>query len=369
MALVKMRNVKEGMTVAKDVYSPDYRLLVREGTTLNQRQIQLLNNHGIKEVEITFDPHLQSDDLDTYYITRIKATIEKKSESEDSTYSVIKEELFNLMHRYTKYIIKNGKDGRNFEQLNKIIHHLLSKESVLEYLLMIRAIGDSSFHQAIQVFIVSIAIGIRMKLDAFQLTKLGISALLYDVGKWRIDKRLLIKSDRLKQEEYDLVKEHTIFGYMMLIENFDEDIASVALQHHERYDGSGYPYNLTNDRINIYARIISLVDVYISLINDRNYRKRYQKHEAIEFIFGSGGYLFDPEIVKHFVEVVAVFSVGCMVELNDGSVGLVKEIKNNPVGRPVIELLFDAHRNHIKERKYVDLSKELNLYIIQELTV
>jgi len=135
--------------------------------------------------------------------------------------------------------------------------------------------------------------------------KLRIGALLHDCGKIGIPDNVINKPEKLSEDEFELIKNHTLLGYNIIkhITN-DEEIIDCVRSHHERWDGKGYPNRLSGDSINLFARIVCIADVYHAMTSDRSYRKALTKEQAIdEFIKGKGTQ-FDPTLVNAFIEII-----------------------------------------------------------------
>lgn len=133
----------------------------------------------------------------------------------------------------------------------------------------------------------------------------GIAAMLHDVGKIGIPDNILNKPGKLSQEEFETIKKHTIIGFNIL-SAIDHPIfelaSSVALNHHENWDGSGYPHGLKGEEIPIEARIVSLIDVFDALLSDRIYRPAWKEEDVIRYIKQNTGIKFDPNVVKLFLD-------------------------------------------------------------------
>jgi len=148
-------------------------------------------------------------------------------------------------------------------------------------------------------------IGRKMKLNEKQLRELFISGILHDIGKISVPETILDKPGRLTDEEYGIIKKHPETGTKII-----EDIPAYMpirdgiLHHHEHWNGNGYPSGLSKDEIPIYARILTIADVYDAITADRPYRKGLERKEALEFINENTGEMFDPELAKMFLEVL-----------------------------------------------------------------
>jgi putative nucleotidyltransferase with HDIG domain len=151
----------------------------------------------------------------------------------------------------------------------------------------------------------ALAIGSAHGLDPFELSKLFRGAMLHDIGKLGISQVLLDKKGRLDRDEFNVVRSHTLIGERILepVAAFAE-IMPVVTQHHERWDGSGYPNGLVGSAIDIKARILAVADVYDAMTNPRPYRDSVDPHEVVEMIRSQAGTQFDPEVVAAFLQVI-----------------------------------------------------------------
>ena len=151
----------------------------------------------------------------------------------------------------------------------------------------------------------SVAIGREMGLHEEELENLEYMAILHDVGKIGIQDSILNKQDQLNDEEFDIMKTHTLIGAKILGEMKSlKELASGAKYHHEKYDGSGYCENLKGEEIPLEARIISIADTYDAMTTDRPYRKGLEHKVAVNEINRCAGTQFDPEIVKYFNKIM-----------------------------------------------------------------
>jgi len=149
------------------------------------------------------------------------------------------------------------------------------------------------------------AMGRSMGLSEKEIYDIKITGILHDIGKIMIDPKLLSKSEKLTEEEFEMIKRHTEIGYQIL-KSVDEYIvlAESVLYHHEHWDGTGYPEGLKNEEIPLHARIISVADAYEAMTAKRPYKKMKTKKEAIAELKKCAGTQFDPKIVNIFIEKV-----------------------------------------------------------------
>ena len=163
-----------------------------------------------------------------------------------------------------------------------------------------------------------------------------------DIGKVFIDKDILNKPGSLTEEEYELIKSHSTFGYEYLKKGNKYPLNHVGvLDHRERYGGGGYPSGIKEDLISYFGRIIAVAYAYDALTSDRPYREALLPSEAMEYVMGSVSTLFDPDIVKVFVRKIAPYPIGTCVRLSNGMVGIVVENYEDLCMRPLIRVFQD----------------------------
>ncbi|WAA12517.1 HD domain-containing phosphohydrolase [Fervidibacillus halotolerans] len=153
----------------------------------------------------------------------------------------------------------------------------------------------------------SMMIGEKLQLKLKDLHTLNIGSYLHDIGKVRIPDHILKKPGKLTDEEWEIIKKHPIYGKDILIDSgipILKEAAVIVEQHHERYDGSGYPYGLKGDEIHIGAAIVAVVDSFDAMTTDRIYRKALSKEEAMEEIVRNSGTLYHPKVVQAFLSVI-----------------------------------------------------------------
>lgn len=166
----------------------------------------------------------------------------------------------------------------------------------------LRAVDDSLVDHSLAVCATAIALGSRMGLFTPELKALAVGALLHDVGKLALPQPLWVKPGRLTEEEYRAIQRHTEAGYRLIRQTgLDLRAALVAYQHHERWNGTGYPRGIARRRIHPFARIVGLVDVFEALRADRPYRPACPFAEAVRYVQEQAGQAFDPHVAHTFL--------------------------------------------------------------------
>jgi HD-GYP domain-containing protein (c-di-GMP phosphodiesterase class II) len=196
-----------------------------------------------------------------------------------------------------------------------------------------------------------------------RLVELGIGALLHDIGKILVPQDVLNKPENLEDDEYGILKLHTIRGYEALkhTKQFSEASLEAILSHHERCDGKGYPMGKSKDQLHVYAKIVSVADVFDAVTADKVYRKKEDPYRAMHLIIDELDTKFDREIVKKFLKVVGYYPLGLYVTLNNGEYGVITKVHQN---RPTVRILYDMAGTPVRDNFIVDLLKNPSVAIV-----
>jgi HD-GYP domain-containing protein (c-di-GMP phosphodiesterase class II) len=252
------------------------------------------------------------------------------------------------------------------------LHYVIDNELIdemNEYAMSSPDNYDWMFLHTVGVTLASLKIGRGMGYDTKGLLELGLAAFLENVGMYKIPDFIHKKKEKLKKEEISLIKQHPNVSYQIL-SNLGRRygwLADVALQVHERADGSGYPKGLGGQEILEMASIIGLIDTYIAMTEEKPYREKYLQSHAVNFIIKETKKLFPPQILKIFLNQISLFPVNSYVRLNNQSIGRVVSTDENQPLRPSIEVLFDGLSNKVAEGEVIRLSDNPLLYIIESI--
>jgi HD-GYP domain-containing protein (c-di-GMP phosphodiesterase class II) len=217
------------------------------------------------------------------------------------------------------------------------------------------------------VTILSTVMGVVLKLAGHRLIQLATGALLHDIGMVKVPKSILKKSEKLTADEMNQIRTHPLYSYRVISKElkYPEEIGVIALQHHERWDGQGYPRKLRGEDINLAARIVAVADAYIAMINDRPHRDSMIGYSAMKTILNDNGRAFDPKILKVFIESMGIYPIGSIVQLNNSAIGRVVQIHADAPLRPSVELIIDEFGNRRGEREVVDLLARKETFIVK----
>lgn len=313
MRYVSIEDARPGMCLAYDLYDSSGRTVVGCGCELTAPYIKKLSEYGFSGVYI--DDELSKD-------IYIEATIPKE----------LREEGF-------KSVQENDID-RCAEIAKKIVQNLLSRDNVSLDMTDLRSYDDYTYAHSVNVAVLCCVIGMGLGMNERDLNYLVTAALLHDLGKLAIPKEILNKPGRLTPEEYQLMKTHSTRSYQLLAKRWDisAHIKQTVLLHHENVDGSGYPQGLIGEEQSLSVRILHVADVYDALTAKRPYKKPYSPFEAIEYLMGACGTMFDRSVVEVFMERVPLFPKGTEVKLSDGRTGLIYDNTGKHNLRPILNM-------------------------------
>ncbi|MBW1771631.1 MAG: hypothetical protein JRJ82_01910 [Deltaproteobacteria bacterium] len=215
----------------------------------------------------------------------------------------------------------------------------------------------------------SMKVGEGMGYDEKMLIKLGLTAFLENVGIYKVPEGVLTKKGKLDEKEIKTIKSHPIISYKILSgmgEKF-RWLALLALQTHERSDGSGYPKGLKEDEISEMASIIGLTETYIAMIKRTPYRDPYSRPDAVKFIIEDAKLQFPIKVLKAFFNEISLYPVNTYVRLNSQAIGRVQSTNKRRPLRPRIALLYDSEGKRITSQKVIDLSEDPLFYIVESI--
>ncbi|MCY6959387.1 HD-GYP domain-containing protein [Clostridium brassicae] len=339
MRFVPANCLREGMKLGRNVYSNDNVVLLAKDVILTEKYIKDIHKLVINGVYIE---DALSENI------RIE--------------NIISEGLRINAVKSIKKIYNNPKNiGKTLDSVEHIaknmMHEILNSKSIMINMIDIKTYDDYMYSHSVNVGVLCAVMGIGLNLEETKIQKLITSALLHDIGKVFIPKEVIDKKENLTNEEKKIIQSHSEKGYRYIKQHYNVPITSYVgiLQHHERYDGKGYPDGKKAEAISIFGRIIRICDAYDNLITETPTKKAYLPSDAIEYIMAYNGTIFDPKLVKIFLKKVAPYPLGTIVILSNGKKGIV--VKNNEEcsTRPIIKLIPDEDEENKGQNKHRNL--------------
>ena len=227
-----------------------------------------------------------------------------------------------------------------------------------------RTHDNYTYVHSINVALIATLIALQIGYQGNYLRNLCLGALLHDLGKLMIPSSILNKPSGLTPEEFEIVKRHPIQGqYMLQNVSVPSEVLFSIRQHHERWNGQGYPDRLMKRGIHQSAQIVAVADVFDALTADRPYRKGLPPYHAFEMVVACSDKDFNPKVVQAFRESLNLYPENAIVTLNTGEVGVVVAVPIQMPTRPLVRLLFDSNGVFIHRETFVDLLQDLTRFI------
>lgn len=320
-----------GRSLADDVVSESGHFLLRKGMVLTHWHLTILKNHQIEEIALETK-------LETPIEEQTKQIFAYKKEISDQ----YNENLVEVKKLFHEAISREVPRLQEFMvPFTPLLEKVLNGPNIFLELRHIKGHDEYTYRHSINVGLISATIGKILRLSYEDTMKLGATGFLHDIGKMKVPLQILNKEGRLTDEEFTEVKKHPIYGRDILkeMDGTDDVILNGTLGHHERLDGSGYPYGLTEEEIPFFTQIISVADTYDAISSERVYRQKYLPFDALyELVQEVYRGKLHGKIVFPFVENIFDGYIGHEVELSDGRRGRIIQMFREEIKRPLIEI-------------------------------
>ncbi|MDD2716608.1 MAG: HD-GYP domain-containing protein [Candidatus Wallbacteria bacterium] len=254
------------------------------------------------------------------------------------------------------------------EKLTRLSNAALDGRNDLFQIVRHRSGENYEATHAANMILLSLLISRKLGLSQEESLKIAMAAAFSDLGKTTLDRQLLSKREKLSKEDYQQIRQHIFRGIALIKDCFqlEEGVLLSIVQHHERYNGTGYPRGLSGDEIHPSGLLIGLCDVFDALTSDRPFRGAMSAYQAMKFILSFSGKTFPPYLVNALFKLLTFYPPGTTVELNTGEIGIVKYV-NEEIMRPVVRMLFGQDKQKLKMPYTIDLSNLRDKYIVKVL--
>jgi len=245
------------------------------------------------------------------------------------------------------------------EAVADVVESITRNPEAMQLVNNIRKLDEHSYQHAIDVSLLMVALGREMCLYKQDLIEVGLGGMLHDVGE--VKPKGVSKINSIKNiTKFRVYKDdHVQNGINIAMKsNQSKIVREIIANHHEHFDGTGYPMGRKGGQIGLYGNMICIVDTYVSLINGRNCEVALPPNKALDFMYKQKGRLFHPQMLDQFIQVIGIYPVGTMVRLSTGDVGFV--IKQNKTWRmkPVIMVVMNKHREKLETPIHIDLMNQ-----------
>ena len=367
MKTIQTTDLRDGMRFDKPVYVDGENVFVPPDIPIRQKDIDRLLRWEIFEVRTDGTP-ITGEEKPAEPAT-LDSAIAKDLPSDKRNLDVYLRAIDEYEH--IAGAVARGEE-LDREKIDAAVNTLLdrvkeARAEMIQLILMGGRIERKIAAGVVNVTILAAIMGTVLRFAGHRLIQLATGAFLHDIGMVKVPKEILKKKEKLSVEELNQIRTHPIHSYRVISKElkYPEEIGVIALQHHERWDGQGYPRHLRGEDINIASRILAVADAYIAMINQRPYRNSMIGYSAMKNVLSDNGRHFDPKILKAFLESMGIYPIGSIVQLNNSAIGRVTEIHTEAPLRPVVELIIDEYGNRLSEREAVDLLTKKGLFIVK----
>jgi HD-GYP domain-containing protein (c-di-GMP phosphodiesterase class II) len=387
--------LRTGFMFSKPVYIDDDNLLVPAGVAIRDKDIEQLRAWGIETVETDGDLIGESSegtssgdeaerpqtggirDAGQNGANRTKTDLMDRIISEERKLDIVFQNYLNFIKGIDDFFVRITSGAvPDVRVVTAITDGLLqaigeNRIIIIGYILGSEVQSRELAKNSVNTAILSALIAGEFGFSDQNTRQLIAGALLHDVGMLRLPREILDKRGGLSPEEIRQMQAHPFYSYHIVCMElkFSEDMGRIAIQHHERWDGEGYPRRFRGQEIAMGARIVSVVDAFEAMVSEKSYRNSMMGYQAMKNILSDNSRRFDPDVLKAFVRIMGIYPIGSIVRLNTGAVARVTDVRGEAPLRPKIRMLIEENGMEIqpKEGKVIDLLKEKSLFITRAL--
>ncbi|WP_044749244.1 HD-GYP domain-containing protein [Bacillus alveayuensis] len=356
MMRVKVSQLKEGCILAADVLGKSSKPIISKNTILTPFLLTVLKKFlvedvYVKSVLVSGEPFIPNEIIEN------SQTQERETTEEEiiSFYLKAVQQYKRIFQTWQSGLPVDIREVR--DTIIPLLDKLIEAKGELFSLYRYTTKEDYLYHHAISVGLFAAFIAKSLGYDKGDYYQVALSGVLCDCGMSKIDPRLLTKSSALTSEEYKEIKQHTVYGYKMVqkLPTLQEGVKLAVLQHHERNDGSGYPFGLDEKKIHPYSKIVAVADVYHAMISERLYRAKQSPFKALEQLQADSFGKLSMEIVQVLLEHLTTFNIGTKVKLSNGEIAEIVFIHPDAPTRPMVK--------NLQTNEFVSLRENRNIHI------
>jgi len=376
MNLIKINDLRAGQVFSAPVYTDGDNILVPRMTPIRQKDIDLLLTWKINSVRT--EGHVVEKDGEESLPRRETDSITKRETINFSIYDV--EQNSGAYRAYkilidklnNVFIALNAGIDVDMRPVDEICARLLQdlreyQSNFIGFILGGEVTGYELAKSSVNTAILSALIAQELKLPNHKVHNIVAAALLHDVGMLRLSKLITQKKGGLSEAELEQIKSHPLHTSKIVTRELfgPREVNLIALQHHERWDGKGYPDHVFGPAIDIGARIVSVADAFEAMVSKKPYRNPMIGYQAVKNLLADNSRRFDPTVIMAFTKIMGIYPIGSIVRLSDGSVARVIHVHVEAPLRPVVQVLMDEEGEILTSDKArsVDLLEVKTLFI------
>jgi len=374
---IKVEQLKQGMFIHDfNCGWLNHPFLTNSMKVSDEQIIQKVRDFGIREIYIDTDNGFDvggaptEDEVRQEIQTEINRIVEPEKLRRDPV--SIKEEIVKAKEIKNKAketihgIMEDVRFGKQIktEEVGQVVDTMIDSifrnQDALISLGRIKEKDEYTYMHSVSVGVLMISFGKHLGFDMQVLKEVGVGAMLHDVGKMIVSQALLNKEDKLTEEELGMMRKHAEYSRMLLEQThgISETAITMAAQHHERIDGTGYPRGLKGEEISYYSRAVAITDVYDAMTSKRCYQDNFLPTEVLKKLYEWSSYHYDRNLVEQFIRCVGIYPVGTLVRLESGLVGVVLQHGEKSLLYPIVRILYNAKYGSFVRAPYdLDLSQ------------
>lgn len=345
---VPVFNLNSGMVLGDDFFDANGACIVSKGVVLNESIVSRLKERFPYKLACIQDVHAQN--VVTAGSSKIKRIVKTE---------VCFRQLANGIKSIIRDVQSSGKINiKEVEGMSvQLLENFKDYAAVLDSIVKERSLDEYIQRHCVNVSVLSIMLGRWLGLSDSELMMLAQSALLHDIGKVKIDERILNKPGYLTSLEFTAIKRHSILGYELVkdLKHISPLVSSGILMHHEKIDGSGYPLGLRGSEISPFAKIIAVADVFDAITSKRPYKCKESPFHALAVLENELCGKLDPLCLTTFVQRISMFYIGEYVRLSNGNLAKIVKINHSDISRPLV----------MQGSEFIDLHKASKLSILE----
>jgi len=339
---IHVMELKSGDIISNDIFNSYGLHVLSAGTVLKEHDISRLFQHQVDYVDIHERANASA--------LPISSTGSKLNPLFQSAVSGFEQLFIQAIHE------GRLRDDDVNESFNPLITNFREEHDVVSLLLLLNTKDEYTYQHSVQVGMLSYYIALWIGRGEEEALHIGKAGYLHDIGKCRVDSSILNKPGVLTDEEFNAIKQHPVHGFDIIQQSFqDELLAKAVLQHHERLDGSGYPYGILAPHIHTAARIVAVADTYSAMISSRVYREKRDLLFVLKELYAQSFGKLDPAITHTFIGQMIPNFIGKRATLSDGSSGTIVMTNPSDFFRPLVQI----------DDEFLDLARNIDLDIVE----
>jgi len=357
MRIIDIDDLEANMQIGKTIYSENGDILLVKNTFLKESYIERLKEKNIPAIYIEDELSKGIDSQSVVSLeTQVKAiqTIKGIFDAIDPTKKDLSKTIINEKAYFS---LKNT--------IEKIINEIKKNHDLSFNMVELLSTDLYTYTHSVNVTILSLMLANELGYSEGYQLKIGMGCLLHDIGKIMIDDKILHKKGALTEEEFTQMHKHSEYGHEMIKENngLTAITRNIVLLHHEKLDGSGYPYQLKGDEIKSHVRIATIADIFDAVTSKRVYSKELPIYQGLELVSSYAPELIDEDLYHLLSKKIAPYPPGTSVHLSNGYKGTVFDLNKDHPTRPIIKIVLDDKGQVLKENLMIDLMEDLTLFV------